>query len=171
MVLQVIIRAGGRGGCLYPLITHIPKTLLPICNKPLIIYVLEMLERSECKFALPILLLTQQDYQKKLEKCLETKYKLMSENSFQVIGVPEEYPGTLGSLRYILSSPYIHKGNNELLILSGDLLLDFSVLPAYLTNFRINKSGCSLLARTGKSSNEEMQIFALSKDQIVQIFD
>ena len=171
MALQVVVLAGGRGRSLYPLTTHMPKMLLPISNKPMIIYILEMLERSDCKFAQPILVLTQDEYQNKLSKCLETRYKIMSENTFEIIGVPEEFPGTLGSLRYLFSTPHMTRGNNEILIISADLLLDFSVLPSYVNNFRLSSSDCSILAHIGKTSYEEMQIFALNNSQIVQIFE
>jgi translation initiation factor eIF-2B subunit gamma len=171
MVLQIVILAGGRGGSLYPLTTHIPKMILPISNKPMIVYVLEMLERSECKFCQPIIILTQRDYEGKLSKSLETRYKVMSENSFEIIGVPEEYRGTVGSLRYLLSSPHIAKGNNELLVISSDLLLDFSVLPLYINNFRLSQSDCSVLTHAGKASYDYMQVFALNHNKIVQIFE
>ena len=171
MALQVVILAGGRGGSLYPLTTHTPKMLLPISNKPMIIYVLEMIERSGCVFAQPILILTQYEYEKKLVKCLETRYKAMSENTVEVIGVPEEFPGTLGSLRHIFSTPFIKKSSSELLVISGDILLDFSVLPAYISSFRLSSSGCSVLAHTGKAAAEDMQVFALNNSQIVKIFE
>jgi translation initiation factor eIF-2B subunit gamma len=163
--------AGGRGGGLYPLTTHIPKILLPISNKPMIIYVLEMLERSEYKFQRPILIVTQHEYQKKLEKCLETRYRSLCENSFHVIGVPEDYPGTMGSLRYLFHNSYIPKKINDILIVSGDLLLDFSVLPSFIDNFRVNETGCSIMTHIGKASTDDMQIFALNQDRIVQIFE
>lgn len=171
MVLQVVILAGGRGGALYPLTTHVPKMILPISNKPMIIYVLEMLERSECKFAQPILIVTQQEYKMKLEKCLETKYKQMSENIIEVVGVPDEFPGTVGSLRYLLCSQLVHKSNTEILLVSGDLIMDFSVLPSFVNSFYLGTSGCSVLAATGKVSFEEMQVFALNKSQIVKVFE
>ena len=42
---QVVVLAGGTGLRLYPLCEGIPKALLPIDNKPLIAYQLQLLER------------------------------------------------------------------------------------------------------------------------------
>ena len=47
---QAIILAGGAGNRLYPLSEGVPKPLLPIANRPLLCYQLELLERSG-KFA------------------------------------------------------------------------------------------------------------------------
>ena len=55
----MVILAGDCGGALYPLTTNTPKMLLPISNKPMIIYVLEVIKRSGCVFAQPMLILSQ----------------------------------------------------------------------------------------------------------------
>lgn len=170
MVLQVIILAGGRGGNLYPLTTHIPKMLLPIANKPLIVYILEMLSRSEIKFQNPIQILTQRDYKNKLDKFLETRLHILDNISYELHGVPEDYSGTVGAIRYIMQ--VLPKGtNNDLLIISADLLLDFSILPKFIQHHRLNDCGCTLLTTKGKSHPDDMQIFALNQNQVVRIFE
>ncbi|KAL6072983.1 Translation initiation factor eIF-2B subunit gamma [Balamuthia mandrillaris] len=45
MEFQVVILAGGPGSRMYPLTTEMPKPLLPIANRPMISYQLELLER------------------------------------------------------------------------------------------------------------------------------
>ncbi len=47
---QAVILAGGAGNRLYPLSEGVPKCLLPIANRSLLAYQLELLERSG-KFA------------------------------------------------------------------------------------------------------------------------
>ena len=42
---QVVILAGGNGNRMYPLTEEIPKCLLPVANRPLLSYQLELLER------------------------------------------------------------------------------------------------------------------------------
>lgn len=42
---QVILFAGGAGNRMYPLTEGIPKNMLPVANRPLISYQLELLER------------------------------------------------------------------------------------------------------------------------------
>lgn len=169
MVLQIVILAGGRGGNLYPLTTHIPKMLLPVANKPIIIYILEMIARSEIKFQQPVHILTQNEYKNKLEKFLETRFHMFNDVTYQVHGVPEDYIGTVGSLRYV--SGILSKGDNDLLVLSADLLLDFTVLPRFIEHHRLNYCACTVLATKGKASMEDMQFFALNKNQIVKIFE
>lgn len=169
MVLQIVILAGGRGGNLYPLTTHIPKMLLPIANKPLIVYVLEMLSRSEIKFQNPVHILTQRDYKNKLEKFLETRLLYLDSISYELHGVPEEYAGTTGALRFIMQ--ILPKENNDLLIISGDLLLNFTILPKFLQHHRFNDCGCTIMTSRGKTHPDDMQIFALNQNQVVRIFD
>jgi len=43
---QVVILSGGPGSRMYPLTTEIAKPLLPIANRPMISYQLELLERA-----------------------------------------------------------------------------------------------------------------------------
>jgi dTDP-glucose pyrophosphorylase len=39
-----VILAGGRGSRMFPFTEHLPKPLLPVCNKPLIVHQLEMMK-------------------------------------------------------------------------------------------------------------------------------
>jgi NDP-sugar pyrophosphorylase family protein len=43
---QVVILAGGFGKHLNPLVEETPKQLLPVCNRPLLSYQLEMIENA-----------------------------------------------------------------------------------------------------------------------------
>ena len=93
----------------------------------------------------------------------------MSENTVEVIGVPEKFQAP--RLRHIFSTPFIKKSSSELLVISKGVLIDFSVLPAYISSLRLSGSGCSVLAHTGKAAAENMQVFALNNSQIVKIFE
>ena len=46
MELQPVIFAGGRGSHMTEITNHLPKPLLPIGNKPLISFPLNMLEKA-----------------------------------------------------------------------------------------------------------------------------
>lgn len=43
---QVVILAGGTGHRMYPLTESVPKALLPVCNRPLLNYQIELLEKA-----------------------------------------------------------------------------------------------------------------------------
>jgi NDP-sugar pyrophosphorylase family protein len=94
---------------------------------------------------------------------------MFTEVTYQVQGVPEDFGGTVGSLRYIHN--LLPKGDNDLLIISGDLLLDFTVLPRFIEHHRLNDCACTILTNKGKSSMEDMQFFALNQNQVVKIFE
>lgn len=50
MGFQVVVLAGGLSKKLYPLVSKdVPKALLPVGNKPVLSYVLELLEASNLK--------------------------------------------------------------------------------------------------------------------------
>lgn len=46
--MKAVILAGGEGTRLRPLTCDLPKPLVPICGKPVLFYILELLERNGC---------------------------------------------------------------------------------------------------------------------------
>lgn len=46
LIGKVVLLAGGTGSRMYPLTTKQPKFLLPVANRPLISYQLELLEKA-----------------------------------------------------------------------------------------------------------------------------
>lgn len=44
--MQALILAGGKGTRLRPLTAHIPKPIVPICNRPFLLYQIDMLRRA-----------------------------------------------------------------------------------------------------------------------------
>lgn len=165
MAFQVVILAGGRGQMLYPLINHIPKPLLPIGNKPMLAYILESLDRSGEDFSRGIFIATTEQYYAEISEYL-VKYVPLSSNICNVVAVPDENIGTLQTLRYIL--PMI---TADLMVISCDLLVDHTVIPDFITQFRINNSACSMLLHRGVAPNEEMQIFGVHENRALAVFD
>src|ERR1041384_3399779 len=47
--MQALILAGGKGTRLRPLTMHTPKPIVPIANRPLLVYQLELLRRAEVR--------------------------------------------------------------------------------------------------------------------------
>ncbi|MGH9898208.1 MAG: nucleotidyltransferase family protein, partial [Pyrinomonadaceae bacterium] len=44
--MQALILAGGKGTRLRPLTVYTPKPIVPICNRPFLLYQIEMLKRA-----------------------------------------------------------------------------------------------------------------------------
>jgi NDP-sugar pyrophosphorylase family protein len=165
MDFEVIVLVGGRGEFLYPLAEHTPKFLLPIGNKPLIAYTLEMLERSGEVFR-KIYLAVPENFNTKLEKYIQKKYRKLSSNTFEIIPIPEEHSGTFKTITYL--APRL---TANLLLVSADLILDFDVLESFLAQFRLKDVEGSVLLYSMNVPPEEVQIYALDKNRVVSVFN
>ncbi|CAG9321507.1 unnamed protein product [Blepharisma stoltei] len=167
MAFQVVVLAGGRGQMLYPLANHTPKALLPIGNKPMLAYILETLDRSGEDFSRGILIATNDQYYTEISEFL-SRYIQLNSNTYNVINVPEEFPGTLGTLRYLFSQKLI---TSDIMVVSCDLLVDHTIIPDFIKQFRIENSSFSMLLHNGTAANEEMQIFGVNENRVLTIFD
>ena len=47
-VMYAVIMAGGEGSRLRPLTCEIPKPLAPLCGKPVVEYILDLLKKHGC---------------------------------------------------------------------------------------------------------------------------
>lgn len=162
MEFQVIVLAGAHGQMLYPLAENMPKGLLPVANKPVIAYVLEMLEKLGQVFTKGVYLATDEASAGLLEEYIG-RYRNFSSNSFEVVGVPQEYFGSIGALRFI--APKIFA---DCIVVSGDILMDFEVLNLLINKFRFSQAACTMLLQKN-SGFEDPQIFGFSEDRVVLI--
>ncbi|XP_045395086.1 translation initiation factor eIF-2B subunit gamma-like, partial [Lemur catta] len=93
MEFQAVVMAVGGGSRMTDLTSSIPKPLLPVGNKPLIWYPLNLLERVGFE---EVIVVTTRDVQKAL--CAEFKMKMKAD----IVCPPDEADmGTADSLRYI----------------------------------------------------------------------
>ncbi|XP_008580144.1 PREDICTED: translation initiation factor eIF-2B subunit gamma, partial [Galeopterus variegatus] len=93
MEFQAVVMAVGGGSRMTDLTSSIPKPLLPVGNKPLIWYPLNLLERVGFE---EVIVVTTRDVQKAL--CAEFKMKMKPD----IVCIPDEADmGTADSLRYI----------------------------------------------------------------------
>ncbi|XP_006634726.1 translation initiation factor eIF2B subunit gamma [Lepisosteus oculatus] len=129
MELQAVLMAAGGGSRMMDLTYSIPKPLLPVGNKPLIWYPLNLLERVG--FEEVIVITT-----KEVQKCLssETRMKL------DVVCIQEEADmGTADALRYIHQ-----KVKTDILVVSCDLITD-AALHEVVDLFRAHDATLSML--------------------------
>ncbi|KAJ0714303.1 putative nucleotidyl transferase domain, nucleotide-diphospho-sugar transferase [Helianthus annuus] len=118
MDFQVVVLAGGTSTKLAPLVSKdVPKSLLPVANRPVLSYVLDLLEQSNIKDL--IVVVEGEDTEGLVENWISEAY--VDRLHVQVASVGEEV-GTAGALRAIAH----HLTASDILVVSGDLVCDIS---------------------------------------------
>ncbi|XP_070366138.1 translation initiation factor eIF2B subunit gamma isoform X1 [Equus asinus] len=140
MEFQAVVMAVGGGSRMTDLTSSIPKPLLPVGNKPLIWYPLNLLERVGFE---EVIVVTTRDVQKAL--CAEFKMKM----KLDIVCIPDEADmGTADSLRHIYP-----KLKTDVLVLSCDLITDVA-LHEVVDLFRAHDASLAMLMRKGQDSLE-----------------
>nr|XP_011762258.1 translation initiation factor eIF-2B subunit gamma isoform X3 [Macaca nemestrina] len=140
MEFQAVVMAVGGGSRMTDLTSSIPKPLLPVGNKPLIWYPLNLLERVGFE---EVIVVTTRDVQKAL--CAEFKMKMKPD----IVCIPDDADmGTADSLRYIYP-----KLKTDVLVLSCDLITDVA-LHEVVDLFRAYDASLAMLMRKGQDSLE-----------------
>ncbi|XP_030062830.1 translation initiation factor eIF2B subunit gamma [Microcaecilia unicolor] len=129
MELQAVVMAAGGGSRMMELTCSIPKALLPVANKPLIWYLLNMLERVGFE---EVIVVTTKEVQKLLNP--DRKLKL------DIVCIADDADmGTADSLRYIHQ-----KIKGDVLVLSCDLITD-AALHKVVDLFRAHNATLAML--------------------------
>ncbi|KAL1323289.1 uncharacterized protein LOC107482266 [Arachis duranensis] len=116
MDFQVVVLAGGVSKKLLPLVSkEIPNALLPVANRPVISYVLELLELSNLKDL--IVVVEGEDAALNVGGWISAAYA--DRLHVEVAAVPEDV-GTAGAIRAIAH----HLTAKDILVVSGDLVSD-----------------------------------------------
>ncbi|KAF3455260.1 hypothetical protein FNV43_RR05708 [Rhamnella rubrinervis] len=116
MDFQVVVLAGGTSKKLVPLVSkEVPKALLPVANRPVLSYVLELLELSNLKDL--IVVVEGEDAALSVGGWISGAYA--DRLHVEVAAVPEDV-GTAGALRAISH----HLTANDILVVSGDIVSD-----------------------------------------------
>ncbi|KAB1227446.1 Translation initiation factor eIF-2B subunit gamma [Morella rubra] len=116
MDFQVVVLAGDFANKLIPLVSkEVPKALLPVANRPVLSYVLELLEQSNLKDL--IVVVEGQDAAVRVGGWISGAY--VDRLHVEVAAVPEDV-GTAGALRAIAH----HLTAKDIMVVSGDLVSD-----------------------------------------------
>eukprot|EP00038_Savillea_parva_P017338 m.19911 g.19911 ORF g.19911 m.19911 type:complete len:459 (+) comp3734_c0_seq1:246-1622(+) len=119
MEFQVVLMAGGHGTRM-PTLTHAtPKALLPICNVPMVIYALKMLERH--RFS-TVILVARKSAAKDLRSGLDRHSVSLEIDLVTLPDDPESDMGTVESLRIVKD-----KIVKDFIVVSADLVTDFQL--------------------------------------------
>ncbi|KAK2587569.1 hypothetical protein KPH14_003697 [Odynerus spinipes] len=137
---QAIVLAGGKGSRMTELTDGKPKCLLPIGNKPMIWFPLQLLERSGFKECIVVVSESMKnDISSALDK-LDLKMKI------ETIGIPgAEDLGTADSVRLIHE-----KIHTDILVLSCDLITDIDISETLNLYRKHNASITALMLPTLK---------------------
>jgi NDP-sugar pyrophosphorylase family protein len=113
--MQALILAGGKGTRLRPLTLHTPKPIVPIANRPLLLYQLELLKRAEVR---DVILSLSYQPQKIEDKLLDG-----TDHSVRIKYIVEAIPlGTAGAFRN--AAGLIRETT---VVLNGDVLTDIDL--------------------------------------------
>jgi NDP-sugar pyrophosphorylase family protein len=113
--MQALILAGGKGTRLRPLTMHTPKPIVPIANRPLLVYQLELLKRAEVR---DVILSLSYQPQKIEDKLLDG-----TDHSVRISYTVETMPlGTAGAFRN--AAGLIRE---TIVVLNGDVLTDIDL--------------------------------------------
>lgn len=130
--MQAIIMAGGEGTRLRPLTSSIPKPLAPLCGKPVLLYILELL-RSNSFTEATLTLMYQSD---KIASYFDNDIYRGMELSYSY---EDEPLGTAGSVKKACD-------DDEVLVISGDALCDFDLISA-IEYHHENKADATIIVK------------------------
>ncbi|MDA0756333.1 MAG: nucleotidyltransferase family protein [Crenarchaeota archaeon] len=114
--MKAIILAGGRGKRLRPITDKIPKTLIPINNKPLIERTIKYLK----KYGITEIIISSGYKSNLIEKFLKSKKKFGCEIIFSIEKTPL---GTGGAIKKALK----HVNEESFLVLNGDIVTNIDL--------------------------------------------
>ncbi|MEA3328264.1 MAG: nucleotidyltransferase family protein [Candidatus Omnitrophota bacterium] len=121
--MKALIMAAGYAVRLYPLTKNRPKPLLPVCRKPIVEYILANIEKI--KSIDEVLVVTNHkfaghftDWSKNLS--FQKKIRIMNDGTT----TNDDKLGAVGDINFVIKNAQI---NDDLLIIAGDNLFDFSL--------------------------------------------
>ncbi len=132
--MKAVVMAGGKGTRLYPLTANLPKPLVPVANKPILVHIIELLK----KHGFEEIILTVSSSGKEISEFLGDG----SQFNLQITYKWEQRPlGTAGGLKHFeeeLTEPF--------LVISGDILTDVDL--SELQTFHKTHDGIATLTLT-----------------------
>lgn len=116
--MRAVIMAGGQGSRLRPLTCNRPKPLVPVCNRPVMEYAIELLRRHKIRTCLVTLHYLADEVMAFFGNGSEWEMRLM-------YSVEDEPLGTAGSIKRV--QEYL---TETFMVISGDALTDFDLTKA-----------------------------------------
>ncbi len=148
--MKCVLMCGGFAKRMWPLTLNTPKPLLPIAGRPIIEYILDKLDDVEEVDLIYI------STNKKFERYFKEEMKnFKTKKPVKLIIEPavkeEEKLGSVGALGFLIKEEKI---NDDLLIIAGDNLFDFSLVD--FINYYKSKS-CPVIALYDMKDKEKVR--------------
>lgn len=149
MEFQVVLLAAGKGSRMYPLANDdYPKHLLPIANRPMIYYQLEMLAKTGFQEVIVV-----------ASDSSPVTEKFLSEYKGPLKLTVETIPQDLTTAEAVM---HVKKHlKNDFIVLSSDLILNGSFLRDMLDIHRIKSASVTMLAKKIPDLNEYQDVIGL----------
>ena len=139
--MQALILASGKGTHLRPLTVYTPKPILPVINRPLLLYQIEILKRAGVDEIVLFL-----DYQPdKIEHLLGGKRELGVNLRYVVESRPL---GTAGAFKFAAS-----EYSETTIVFNGDVFTDLIISKALKQHRKTDAQATVVLTSTKKESN------------------
>ena len=160
--IQVIVLSGGNGNLLYPLTETTCKPLLPIANKPLIAYVLELLQRHHL---VDITIVVNNKIKAKVQSYLDETFEGKPKVDSQIkLFSPKEDVSMVQSIAELYATGAITR---DVLLLYGDLLSNCNLFELLERHFAYESD---ITVGFNESKNSSLAVFVDKKEsQIVKI--
>lgn len=138
--MQAIIMAGGQGSRLRPLTCAIPKPLAPLCGRPVLEYIMDLLHKHDCERAALTLLY--------LGEKIEGHFDNAEYRDIDLVYCYEHTPlGTAGSVRNAADMLFSGEKPEDVLIISADAMCDFDLTRAMEAHKRA-KADATIVVRS-----------------------
>ena len=154
--MRAVIMAGGQGSRLRPLTCNRPKPLVPVCNRPVMEYAIELLRRHKIRTCLVTLHYLADEVMAYFGNGSEWEMRLL-------YSVEDEPLGTAGSVKRI--EEYI---SEAFVVVSGDALTDFDLSKAI--EFHRSKKADVTMVLTRVPNPLEFGIVVTGTDGRIQRF-
>lgn len=155
--MKALILAGGFGTRLRPLTNKLPKPILPICNKPFLIYQIELLKKA----GIEQIILALHHQPEKIKSVLGNGSKYGVELTYMIEHKPL---GTAGAFK---------NAENHLddttIVLNGDSILDFDIRK--FINEHKKRNAISTIALTTVNDPEEYGVVEIERNGMVKSFN
>lgn len=137
--MKAIILAAGYATRLYPLTLHTPKPLLPVRGKPMAEHIIEKINDVDAVDS--VFIVTNEKFYSQFTAWKKT---VLSDKPIHIINdkttCNEDRLGAIGDVDFVIRE---RKLNDELLVIAGDNLFEFSLKKMYQF---FKEKGCSVLA-------------------------